>query len=468
MRGQISYKGVAFETGDNLAKKKILVFKEFTPFKWIIGACIYENKINDKIMSNILKFSKSTILIITLGQLVFLALAIYIINNISKSIKNVSKQIKKITWGELEEIDKSSLKRQDEVGELLRAVDELITSIQSLKDFKKLIEGDESLADVYERLAQTIKKLAKADECIIYEVSNSKNTMKLIYPEKETNFSCKMEVFIDANLCRTKRTAHLVNGFKHPDACKYFVQCDKYFYLCFPIMSGGNVGAIVQLLFDKEVFENKNEEWLRQLISKVKHYIEEAEPVIETKRLMQALKESTLKDPLTGLFNRRFLEESYEHIVSGILRRGTLLGVLMCDIDHFKQVNDLYGHDVGDRVLKKIATELRNSVRNSDIVIRWGGEEFLILLVDIQYNASLEVAEKIRKRVSEVRINIAGGTLQRTISIGISEFPLDTEDFWEAIKFADIALYRAKELGRNRCVRFTPDLKGLSHEEEPI
>ncbi len=463
--GKIRYKGLAFETGTNTVKKKILVFKEFKPFHWIIGVSIYEDKIKDKIVANIWNFAKSTIFIITAGQLIFLALALYVINNITQNIKNVSKQIKKIVIGEVERIEEKSLEREDEVGELLRAVNELITSIEALKDFKKLIEGDETLEDVYERMAKTIKKLTGVDECVIYEVSNSKNTMKLVYPYKEVNLPCKMDVFIDANLCRTKRTAHLVNGFRYPDICKYFTQPDKYFHLCFPIMSGGNVGGILQILLSKASLQDKNEQWLKQLISKVKHYIKEAEPVIETKRLMHALKESTLKDPLTGLFNRRFLEESYEHIVSGILRRGTLLGILMCDIDYFKQVNDLYGHDVGDKVLKTIATELKNSVRNSDIVIRWGGEEFLILLLDIQYKASLDVAEKIRKRISEVRINIGGKTLQKTISIGVSEFPVDTEDFWEAIKFADIALYRAKELGRNRCVRFTPELTEVENIE---
>ncbi len=161
---------------------------------------------------------------------------------------------------------------------------------------------------------------------------------------------------------------------------------------------------------------------------------------------------------MTGLYNRRFLEESYEGLVAGIIRRGTVIGLLMCDLDFFKETNDVYGHDVGDMVLKEAADKIKRSVRTSDLVIRYGGEEFLVLLIDTHPEDSPEVAEKIRHAVEEAKVKITGGFIQKTISIGISEFPSDTHNFWEAIKYADVALYKAKERGRNRVVRFAHDM----------
>lgn len=109
---------------------------------------------------------------------------------------------------------------------------------------------------------------------------------------------------------------------------------------------------------------------------------------------------------------------------------------------------------MGDTLLKETSLILRNSVRESDIVVRFGGEEFLIVLVDVASGEGMRVAEKIRIKVEETNFKIPSGVLKKTISMGVSEFPEDTDGFWHAIKFADVALYRAKEDGRNRCVRF--------------
>ena len=131
------------------------------------------------------------------------------------------------------------------------------------------------------------------------------------------------------------------------------------------------------------------------------------------------------------------------------------MAILMADMDFFKKVNDEYGHESGDSVLKALAHIMQNAVRQSDLVIRYGGEEFLILLVDCHPEKFAEqIAEKIRSKVEDHQFRIEGGNLRKTLSIGVSEFPKDTTAFWEAVKFADVALYRAKEEGRNRVIRF--------------
>jgi diguanylate cyclase (GGDEF)-like protein len=126
----------------------------------------------------------------------------------------------------------------------------------------------------------------------------------------------------------------------------------------------------------------------------------------------------------------------------------------MLDLDYFKMVNDTYGHDAGDAVLKALSTVLKQSVRASDMVIRYGGEEFLIILMDSQGESAERVAETIRAAVEALKVQVAGVVLQKTISIGISDFPTDSDTFWQAVKFADVALYQAKEQGRNKVIRF--------------
>lgn len=130
----------------------------------------------------------------------------------------------------------------------------------------------------------------------------------------------------------------------------------------------------------------------------------------------------------------------------------------MCDLDYFKQVNDVYGHNIGDAVLKETALVIKKNVRDSDLVIRFGGEEFLVLLIDINEGDAVQVAEKIRTNVQETKIKVPDGTLKKTISLGVSEFPVDTESFWQSIKYADVALYKAKETGRNKYIRFVRDM----------
>ncbi|EDP73300.1 GGDEF domain-containing protein, partial [Hydrogenivirga sp. 128-5-R1-1] len=122
------------------------------------------------------------------------------------------------------------------------------------------------------------------------------------------------------------------------------------------------------------------------------------------------------------------------------------------------QVNDEYGHDVGDKVLKEVANIIKNTIREADLAIRYGGEEFMVLLMDVNPEKAAEIAEKIRKRVENKVIAIGSITLRKTVSIGVSVFPVDSEHFWQCIKFADVALYKAKEEGRNKVVRFEKDM----------
>jgi diguanylate cyclase (GGDEF)-like protein len=140
-----------------------------------------------------------------------------------------------------------------------------------------------------------------------------------------------------------------------------------------------------------------------------------------------------------------------------VLSGDARIGVLQIDIDHFKQINDSYGHAVGDSVLRELGDKLAALRRESDITVRWGGEEFLLLLQDVDAAGAMLIAERLRRDIAARAFKDGrGGAIRLTCSIGFSIHPLasrvDRTTFEAALELADLALYRAKHLGRNRCV----------------
>jgi diguanylate cyclase (GGDEF)-like protein len=171
----------------------------------------------------------------------------------------------------------------------------------------------------------------------------------------------------------------------------------------------------------------------------------------ERKRAEQALILAAMTDPLTSLSNRRAMQSQLSLQVAKTRSEGTPFVVLLCDIDRFKSVNDAYGHETGDQLLRLSAETLRNSIRTGDLASRWGGEEFLILLADTDLEKGRIVAEKLRLAFADMALQINGSTVARTLSIGVAE-SVNCRDVDEVVRQADEALYLAKNQGRNRVV----------------
>lgn len=165
------------------------------------------------------------------------------------------------------------------------------------------------------------------------------------------------------------------------------------------------------------------------------------------------LRVKSLRDPLTGLFNRRFMEESLENELARAERSGHELGVIMIDIDHFKQVNDTLGHDAGDAVLQQLAVFFQENIRAGDIACRYGGEEFLLIFPDAPLDATRDRAEALRAEAQDVQLRYEGKALAPpTLSLGVAVYPEHGETRQSLVRAADAALYRAKNSGRNRTV----------------
>jgi diguanylate cyclase (GGDEF)-like protein len=203
---------------------------------------------------------------------------------------------------------------------------------------------------------------------------------------------------------------------------------------------------------------------IHQNITSIENYLEAAKPVIESKILMEQLRDSSLRDGMTKLYNRRFLEEFIDKVMNQTMRENGTYSVLMIDIDFFKLVNDNYGHDAGDIVIKGLANILNANIRSADLAIRYGGEEFLVLLHNATDDGAMSVASKIQSDFNSTKFVVDTESIQKTLSIGVSIFPTDADSIWKVIKYADTALYEAKNTGRNKVVRFSKEM--FSYDEE--
>jgi len=172
---------------------------------------------------------------------------------------------------------------------------------------------------------------------------------------------------------------------------------------------------------------------------------------LKLKKYQEKLKELATKDPLTGLYNRGYFMEVVEIFQKNKKRYGKSLSVILMDIDNFKKINDTYGHDIGDEVLKTLAKILKENIRKSDIPVRFGGEEFLLLLPETKLNQAAELAERIRKNVEDATVFTHNGSIKFTVSIGVAEV-YSNEEVEKAIIRADNALYEAKRSGKNKVV----------------
>ncbi len=237
---------------------------------------------------------------------------------------------------------------------------------------------------------------------------------------------------------RGKRN-HVVLTKKHPFE-------DVSSLLVMPLVGGDRVvGTFVLASSEAGLFTTDRREMLRVIGHQVAVSIQNA-------LMLQRLEEMATTDGLTGLLNHRTFQDRISEMLARAERSGRPLSMVLTDIDHFKSVNDTYGHPVGDQVLKGVSKVLATSVRTIDVVARYGGEEFAIVLEETDGAGAVLLAERIRQEVSRLRFDSDQGPFQVTISLGVATFPEHGHHKQEIIEHSDQALYRAKETGRNQVV----------------
>jgi len=253
----------------------------------------------------------------------------------------------------------------------------------------------------------------------------------------------------DPTACWALRTGHphLVVAGDSTAPCAHAAGV-KNTYLCIPILAQGETLGILHIQSTNEAPQLEASE-----LSFKTTFAGQVGLSIANIRLREALRAQSVRDALTGLYNRRYLEEVLDREMRRAGRAAQTLGVLMLDLDHFKRFNDTYGHEAGDAVLRETATFLLKNVRAEDFVCRFGGEEFVIILPTADLEGSRARAERLRSKMAELTILHQGRSLGMvTFSVGVAAFPEHGMSPQELMAAADAALYEAKRGGRDRVV----------------
>jgi len=248
---------------------------------------------------------------------------------------------------------------------------------------------------------------------------------------------------------------HYVEEAASAVRCHHLTAWSSVAHLCVPMAAQGDTLGILHI-HSNPASDSETNEAIRPLsLSKRQLATAVAEQVglaLANLKLRETLRLLSVRDPLTGLYNRRFMQESLERELRRASRSAKPLGAILLDIDHFKRFNDSYGHEAGDIVLRELGALLQSQIRGEDIACRVGGEEFLLILPDTSLDTTRQRAEKLREECKRVSIKYGGRPLAAiTLSLGIATFPEHGTTGDTILRCADDALYQAKSQGRD-CV----------------
>ncbi|WP_198305645.1 GGDEF domain-containing protein [Arcobacter vandammei] len=332
---------------------------------------------------------------------------------------------------------------------------EIIEDISEIYHYKKTIENDLTKDDIYYRLISVLRDKLQIKSFFIFETDLIRDERNIIFASKDSSPCCNLTKNIKES-CRAERTNSIIASENFPQICRIASCKNGTEHICIPFFINDQTNIVIHIV-SKDPDELKN---IKYQIGIIKKYLEETKPILESKLLMDALRQKNLTDALTGLYNRKYLDEFIDRKLPIEVEDGNTFAIMFLDIDYFKMVNDTYGHDVGDDILRKLAITMKATISENEFIIRYGGEEFLILMRNPTHESAKELALKINSEFSKLIFNYNGDTFSKTVSIGYSFFPEDTDQIYKCIKYADISLYEAKATGRNKVIRFNKEILG--------
>jgi diguanylate cyclase (GGDEF)-like protein/PAS domain S-box-containing protein len=305
-----------------------------------------------------------------------------------------------------------------------------------------------SMKDAYTVIAQYALQLFFGNPGALYMLSESHNLVEMVTGWGEP--SIEEHVFAtDDCWCLRRGRTHLVENTENALHCHHMQNTTSLAYICVPLIAQGETIGMLHIRNQQALSGQSSARWV-QLTTTVAEHIALA---LANLSLRERLHYQSIHDGLTGLFNRRYLEETLEREIHKAVRQQNTLGVIMLDIDHFKQFNDIYGHKAGDTMLQAVSTFLQTHIRSADVACRYGGEEFTIILPDATLEDTQKRAEQLARGVKNLQVEYGGKILGIvTLSLGVACYPTHGKRGEEVIRVADSALYRAKAEGRDRVV----------------
>ncbi|MCL1143559.1 diguanylate cyclase [Shewanella gaetbuli] len=328
---------------------------------------------------------------------------------------------------------------------LEQRIKERTHEISSLNEISALLSSCNSFDELYSVLSQSCQNLfpEASGALAIYNSSREKLKTEATWGDSDNLHNFMFEP--DECWGLKRGTSHI----KHHNsiACSHnSSQAQFTNQLCIPLTARGETLGVLQ-------FYSNQENYLDYHQVAVSTLSENLSLALAGLFLREELRNQALHDPLTGLFNRRYLEEAMLTEIKRSNRHGSPVALMMIDADHFKRYNDVHGHDAGDFVLQVLARCLNETVRSEDIICRYGGEEFVVLLPQATDIEAKEIAERMQQAIANSTLQFKDKLLPSfTLSIGVVMYPHDSEDAKKLIELADSAMYFAKNNGRNQVV----------------
>lgn len=329
------------------------------------------------------------------------------------------------------------------VGELKQRNAEMLI-LSEMSDF---LQSCITVEEACRTVATFIQPLFPDSSGEISIINNSRNYLEKIASWRESGH---IDDFFEPNDCWALRRGkvHHVTDHYQKLLCNHIpLEQTPIESLCIPLIAQGETLGLFSLSVFKVDQLGESQKQLAVTIS------EQMSSAIANLMLREKLQLQSIRDPLTGLFNRRYLEEFFDKEIHRANRNGYQIGVIMIDLDHFRNINNTWGHDAGDFALKEVANLLQKMIRSSDTACRYGGEEMTLILSESSLEDTAKKAEEIRAAIAKLQLNYNDEQLIKvTSSFGVACFPDQGKTVKEIIQTADVALYQAKANGRNQAI----------------
>jgi len=344
----------------------------------------------------------------------------------------------------------------NEFGILSRSFAQMTATLQSERDeiaslnrFSEAVTQCTSDREVYDRLLHALRERFQPRQVIIFRLREPEHYLEpaaaLVPLAPEGRL---LPVIEEPHNCKAVRTGRpfVVNDVKLEPLCpsQYNLPSEGSYY-CGPLIASGIIIGSVRVHGAAGLWTPERQRLLESFLSG-------SASALSNVYHLDRMKQQANIDVLTGLYNRRFLEDFTRKHFAMAKRHEQPVGIIMLDLDHFKNFNDVYGHEMGDRILRHFAKTVTSSMRETNLAARYGGEEFIVVLPDTNARACMLVAERIRKAVMTMVVpsNTDKPLPQLTVSVGVAVYPDHGQTVEEVIQASDKALYESKRLGRNR------------------
>lgn len=319
-----------------------------------------------------------------------------------------------------------------------------LKNLSLMGEMTSLLQACSDTVESLEVIGQFAVRLVNVDSGTLYLFHESRNQI-----EAKTSWGAtsKSELIFQPDDCWALRRGkiHILDHVHQFLTCKHLHDAENISSLCVPIVAQGNVLGILHL-------ENHSEHGINEAqVGLASNLASQIALALASIKLRDTLRNLSVRDPLTGLFNRRYMEESLQREISNAERKNRSLGLAMIDLDHFKRFNDTFGHDAGDFLMREVSKLFMQNSRGGDIACRFGGEEFVMIYPEANAEIVMNLAEKLRQDIYALQLQHFGHALgQVTASFGLAFYPEDGDTTETLLRAADIALYAAKAAGRNR------------------